>query len=119
MTRCSLATNISKDKAFSGFPLKVPASGEIRWQGEREGGSAKQGSDASVVNLQREGGKDTGSAAGTGAGAHVPWLLTLLTQVSKAVGLMRAGLSTPSFEVLLAVAAVEGALNSQVCVFED
>ena len=103
MTRGSLATNISKDKAFSGFPLKVPASGEIRWQGEREGGSAKQGGDSSVVHVQREGGKDKGSAAGTGAGAHVPWLLTMMAQVNKAVGLMRAGPSTTTFEVLLAV----------------
>jgi hypothetical protein len=57
-----------------------------------------------VVHVQRECGKDTGSAAGTGAGAHVPWLLTLMAQVNKAVGLMRAGLSALSFEVLLAVA---------------
>lgn len=47
-----------------------------------------------MVHVQREGGKDTGYAAGTGAGAHVPWLLTLMAQVNKAVGLMRAGLST-------------------------
>lgn len=100
MTPGSLATNISKDKAFSGFPLKIPASGEIRWQGEREGGSARQGGDTSVVHVQRTGSKDDGAATGTGAVAHVPWLLALMAQVNKAVGLMRAGLSTPAIQVL-------------------